>query len=177
MQNKNKGFFDILFVLIMLILLLPNTSIVNKSEIITSNIQEIDDIALIVDYVIVDALADQAYNSGNCGNTVQNDYDSKINSYLNNFENTRQNYFGSNCVYNLENITFGLPGPNTIDYSGELKITCNKRNNIVISNISKKLEFNKKIRWSNPEPTICNIKIENSYDSLFIQLDKNGTIP
>ncbi len=178
---RNKGFFDILFVLIMFALLLPNTSITNKSEIITSNIQEIEDISLIVDNIIVDALADQTYVPTSfmpAGYTffLDTEYDDKIQEYLNSFKNDSKNYLGTNCYYNVLDSNIGGAAPLSINYYGEIEISCSKRNKVIVSDITKILKFSKDIVVSYPGPAgICNIKIKDNYNLDHVQLDQNGT--
>jgi hypothetical protein len=84
MGNK-KGFFDILFVFIILLLFLPTSSTINKSKVISNNLSEIDNIALIADSVIVDALADQSCNGASFVFSTKGAYNIRVSNYLDNY--------------------------------------------------------------------------------------------
>jgi len=134
-----KGLFNSLFILIMLVMFVPSISLLPKTQNIMDTKYQIEEVAFTSDSVIADALSDQTYLN-TCSLAGQIDYDLKIISYLTNFENQRQDYSTIWCSYS--NLSADLSVNN---YSGSIDITCSSSNEITSVSITKVLYFDKKI--------------------------------
>jgi hypothetical protein len=147
---KDKGFFDILLVLTMILLFLPSINLPN-TQTLTDNILHIDQIAFIIDEIVVDALADQTSYEANpfaglCeikSNTV-NEYNTKIINYINTFENERKKYTDINCTYDISSSNFNS---STSIYRANIDIRCDVVKKNFNTYIEKKLIVNKKLEF------------------------------
>lgn len=170
---KDKGFFDALFIIIMMLLFLP-TITPPSTEIINDNLTHIDEVSFIFDEVVVDALGKGFYevfideyegvdiDETHCNldiydsitNDYKNEYNTNLNSYFNNFNNFLSSYTDINCIY--ENFDLAVSespelaqlnkSGNTLTYSADNgKITCDVKKNKIYSKISKNLSLTKNI--------------------------------
>lgn len=137
-----KGLFNSLFVLIMLAMLVPSTSLITKTQNIMDTKYQIEEVAFTADSIIADAISDRTYDNS-CAIDTNLNYNSKVDSYLNNFEITKKKYSSIDCNYT--DITTTVIG---LNYSGSLNITCNSKNEITEVTIKKIIYFNKKINAS-----------------------------
>ncbi len=119
---------------------LPSTEVINQNQI------HIDEVALVVDEVVVDALADATNinvgdNTCNFGVNDKFAYDNKINDYVALFEEQRKKYTDINCSYDLSNTD--LDGEN---YTATIDILCTVEKNNLSNNIKKQLMVDKTIQ-------------------------------
>ena len=165
-----KGLFNALFILIMIVLLSPTTLLFNKNKIIVDTTQHLNEVSLTVDSIIADALSDETY-SNNCSVSTVTHYRNTILNYISNFENIRSKYTSITCEYtNLQSSFDGL------QYVGTVDISCSSRNNITSLNIKKRLNFRKEIN-ANRGVNWCKIRIKDMYSTPpYIEVDLNQSI-
>ncbi len=134
-----KGLFNSLFILIMLVMFVPSISLMTKTQNIMDAKYQIEEVAFSSDSVIADALSDQTY-SNSCSLDSEANYDFKVNGYLMFFEIQRRNYSTVNCLYS--NFITNLAGST---YSGSIDISCSSLNDVTSVNITKVIYFDKDI--------------------------------
>ncbi len=158
-----KGLFSSLFVLIMLILVAPSLSLMDKSQDFLDTSSEINNIIIASDLVIADALSDVSFANG-CLIDTESNYNTEVNTYLNNLIVEVNNLSSIECSY--DNFTGNLAGD---DYTGSLQITCFSENEYSTVSITKELKFKKEI-----DLTInvdCEVKIKDNYNADNLQVD------
>lgn len=134
---ESKGLFELMFMLVMLVLLLPATT--QNSHIVTSTVEtQVNTLALLSDYAIADALADQAAVDCNI-----NFPDAKVAPYLAILLIEFNKTSGANC--NTLNNSGTVVGS---DYNGTIDIACSSKSNSNETNIIKRLVFNKQVSAS-----------------------------
>ncbi|MFA5746126.1 MAG: hypothetical protein WCX82_03100 [archaeon] len=166
---ESKGLFELMFMLVMLVLLLPATT--QTTHIVTSTVEtQVNTLALLSDYAISDALADQA--AVDCNIDLP---DIQVNPYLTTLLTEFNKTSGANCsVLN----SGAIVGAN--DYNGTIDIACSSRSNSNETNIIKRLAYNKQIN-TNKDTNLysceekCAISIKDNYQSEYIPAAYNFT--
>lgn len=125
-----KGIFELFFVIIMLVLIYPVTT-QPKFTFTPNVIAQTDNLSLLVDYAITDAVFDKVYTTKSVGG-----YDSKVNTYTQNLLNNFNETQGVKCNLGYLNAT-----PYAADYEGSIDITCMSLDSKVV----KTLKFKKGI--------------------------------
>ncbi len=169
---ESKGLFDIIYVLIIMLFFLPSIYL-PSIENVNKNLTHIDEVALVVDEVVADALADDTtITASSCTFGANNfgTYNTKINEYINNFENERKKYTDINCSYSLENTS--LSGSNPLIYQANVDITCSINKQNFENEITKKLIIYKTIRLRVDSGSCIFRVIDADVASSFIQVEK-----
>jgi len=154
-----KGLFSSLFIIVMLVFLSPQLYLLEKNNHILTSKDTLDNLTFSVDQIIVDALVDGTIDNGCAVNSVEN-YESVIKDYIESFLDDLKKINSLNCTYsNLSSNKLGSV------YFGTIKLTCSSGNDLSSIQITKELEFSKKITPSGN----CNVKILDQYNSNYLQ--------
>lgn len=155
---QTKGLFELVFILVMLVLLLPATT--QRKAIVTYSAHaQVNDLLLLTDEAIADALADSSYTG--CSPNADS---AKINTYISNII-TAHNNLGNNCDYNLSD---NFINPN---YTADLNVSCLEDNNSNSTYVKKKISINKTITASGSSP--CRVVIRDNIEN-YDQVDYNA---
>lgn len=148
---QTKGLFELVFILVMLVLLLPATT--QRKAIVTYSAHaQVNDLLLLTDEAIADALADCSHIG--CSPNADS---AKINTYISNII-TAHNNLGNNCGYELSgNLASSI-------YTADLNVFCLKDNGSNSTYVKKQIRINKTITAiSMPLPSSCRVII---YDNI-----------
>ena len=152
---EQKGLFELFFVLVMLVLLFPVAT--NKITVSTPNVlAQADNLALLTDYAITDAVFDKVIVDCNF-----EDYNVNIYPYLNNLYTEFNKTSGANCYYNP--LVINSPPPN---YTGSIDVNCDSSNSKIINTLkfSKQITANQDINLYTCEDK-CTLSITDNYAS------------
>lgn len=153
---QTKGLFELVFILVMLVLLLPATT--QRKAIVTYSAHaQVNDLLLLTDEAIADALADGTWISCSDSNSQVLDYISNI--------ITAHNNLGNNCGYELSgNLASSI-------YTADLNVSCLEDNNSNSTYVKKKISINKTITASGSSP--CRVVIRDNIEN-YDQVDYNA---
>lgn len=165
---EQKGLFELFFVLVMLVLLLPVAT--HKTTVSTPNVlAQADSLALLTEYAVLDALADQAFDD--CAITnLPNLVSSYLNELLIEFNKTS----GANCRYVTPIIFTCQSGGNCNNNS--VDITCDSNLSNTKTTITRRLNIEKKTVSVTSSPGYCKVTAESGAASV-IQVDYNLSWP
>lgn len=161
-----KGFFDSLFVLIILVLLTPRAQYINNQN-LYYNYEELNQRMIIVDQVVADALSDSTF--AYCNTRPVTIYAASIEDYL----NTMDDYWSKNsaieCGYELtnENVSSQI-------FSADIVVSCTSKNKYNFVNTKKKLTIQKNISETQVN-NYCRVRITDD-QSGFLQVDLNQSM-
>lgn len=157
-----KGLFELVFILVMLTLMLPATT--RHSAIVTYSAQaQANDLLLLTDQAIADALADGSHSS--CSPSS-----SKVSQYVNILQNDYQG-LGNDCQVVVSSVSGTNP------YSGNAIVTCSKDNGNTTTHIKKSMTFRKTVETT-PSGDYCHVKVlDNLYNPSMVQVDYNISHP
>lgn len=148
---EKKGLFELFFVIIMLVLFLPVAT--HKTTVSTPNVLvQADQLALLTDYAVADALADQAFVNCNTTNIT-----SRIESYLNTLKTEFNKTSGVNCNYQTP-ITFICNSGGNCN-NQEIRIICDSNLSNTETTITRKIDLTKRVSTTS-SPGYCKIKVE-----------------
>lgn len=156
-----KGLFELVFILVMLTLMLPATT--HHSAIVTYSAQaQANDLLLLTDQAIADALADGSHSS--CSASY-----SQVQNYVNNLQNDYR-AIGNDCNVDVS-------GSGSPIYSGDANVTCLKNNGNTTTYVKKRMAFNKTVSATS-SGNICRVTVsDNLYSPSEIQVDYNLNYP
>lgn len=155
---QRKGLFELVFILVMLTLLLPATT--QRKAIVTYSAHaQVNDLLLLTDEAIADALADSSHSG--CSASANS---TTINSYILTIID-EYNALGNNCGYNLSD-NFNSPA-----YTGDLNIFCSKDNGSNSTYVKKQIRIDKTITATGPSP--CHVVIRDNIEN-YNQVDYNA---
>lgn len=156
-----KGLFELVFILVMLTLMLPATT--HHSAIVTYSAQaQANDLLLLTDQAIADALADGSHSSCSASN-------SQVQNYVNNLQNDYR-AIGNDCNVDVS-------GSGTNPYSGTAYVTCLKNNGNTTTYVKKGMAFNKTVSATS-SGSVCHVTVsDNLYSLSEIQVDYNLSYP
>jgi len=167
---ESKGLFELMFMLIMLVLLLPTTT--QNTHIVTGDVQtQVNSLALLSDAAIADALSDKTFES--CSQSNTQDYKDKVVLYLTNLQ-AEFNASGNNCEYD---ITSFYPTYSSGKFNGNIDVSCSLENSRTNTYIKKKLFFDKQISVNNSFTGYCSVMIEDNLTVGYNQVDYNLSYP
>jgi len=148
-----KGLFELFFVLIMLVLIFPATTH-NKAVSTPNVLVQADNLALLTDYAITDAVFDKVIVDCNF-----DDYNVNINPYLNNLYTEFNKTSGVNCNYNQPTVSSSPP-----NYIGSIDVNCDSSNSKIIKTLkfSKQITANQDINLYTCEDK-CTLSITDNY--------------
>lgn len=156
-----KGLFELVFILVMLTLMLPATT--RHSVIVTYSAQaQANDLLLLTDQAIADALADGSF-SNNCSANS-----SKVLDYVSNLQTDYQG-LGNDCQV----VVFVS---NTNPYSGNAIVTCFKDNGNTTTYIKKSMSFRKTVETTS-SGDYCRVTVSDVLSNNAIQVDYNISYP
>jgi len=135
-----KGLFNSLFVLVMLVMLVPSTSLIAKTQNVTDTKYQIEEISFTSDSIIADAVSDRTY-ANSCVVDSSVNYDNVVDIYLKTFEIQKEKY--STVICSFSNLTTSIDAGKY--YLGYVDINCSSSNEITKVSIIKRLYFNKEI--------------------------------
>lgn len=162
-----KGLFELFFVIIMLVLFLPVAT--HKTTVSTPNVLvQADQLALLTDYAVSDALADQAFVNCNTTNIT-----SRIESYLNTLKTEFNKTSGVNCNYQTP-ITF-ICNPAGNCNNQKIRITCDSNNSTIKTMITKEIELTKSVSTM-PSTDYCRVIVQSGSPGI-TQVDYNLSWP
>jgi hypothetical protein len=161
-----KGFFDSLFVLIILVLLTPRTQYINNQN-IYYNYEEVNQRMIIVDSVVADALSDSTF--ADCSIRPANIYAASIEAYLDAMDNYWSNNTAIDCDYKLNNETVA-----SNVFSADIDISCTSKNKYNFVDTKKKTTVKKEI-YASRVNDYCKVKITDD-PSNFVQVDLNQSM-
>ena len=151
-----KGLFELVFILVMLALMLPATT--HHSAIVTYSAQaQANDLLLLTDQAIADALADGSF-SGCIANS------NSINSYVNSLLTDYQS-IGNNCTIS---VTTGGSNP----YTGTADVSCSKNNGDTTTYVKKRMTFSKNVT-ATVYGSYCHVTVVDNLSSGATQVDYN----
>ena len=154
-----KGLFNSLFVIIMLLLVTPGLLISTNHQYIVNTSNHINNITYNVDQAVADALADVTI-SNTCAIANSSTYNTTINSYINNIVTDSSKNTSIYC--SVVNESGSLVGS---DFIGSVTINCKSKDDVSTMDITKKLEFSKNItNFLNPLFNTCSVSISDNYD-------------
>lgn len=166
---KQKGLFELFFVLIMLLLFMPVAT--HKNLVTTPTVlAQVNSLALLTDFAIADALSDQAFV--NCDTSG---IGAKISPYLNHLFLEFNKVSGANCSYSNN------PGVlSSGAYVGKIDIICESNTFLNKTKITKNLFYSKEISvTSNCDSETgvqqCTVKILDRYASNHPFVNKTNT--
>ena len=138
--------------------MLPATT--HHSAIVTYSAQaQANDLLLLTDQAIADALADGSHSSCSASN-------SQVQNYVNNLQNDYR-AIGNDCNVDVS----GIGGLNP--YSGTAYVTCLKNNGNTTTYVKKGMAFNKTVSVA-PSGSICHVTVsDNLYSHSETQVDYN----
>ena len=159
-----KGFFQAIFVIIMLVFLTPTIELSKKTQDIHDFYDIIDSLVFASDEIVADAISDQTYDNS-CSLSTKTAYDNKLTNYFSKFlDNEFSKFTNLNCSFS-NNSELNVP-----IYEGELNIRCKIQNGAFSISEIKTLNYKKEI-----DPTDngsnCNIKIIDNLDNDNLQVD------
>lgn len=161
-----KGFFDSLFVLIILVLLTPRTNYINNQN-LYYNYEELNQRMIIVDQVVADALSDSTFVT--CEVRPANIYVTSIEDYLDEMDDYWSENTAINCDYKLTNdIVEGQ------DFSAKIEVSCASKNKYNSVDTKKILTIGKKI-FATQVNDYCKVQIKDNTDYL-LQVDLNQSM-
>lgn len=160
----NKGLFELIFILVMLVLMLPATT--HHSAIVTYSAQaQVNDLLLLTDQAIADALADSSYVGCNAS-------ESRVQNYVNNLQSDYQTNINSNCQVTISGTNFS-----SSTYSGIATATCSKVSGDTSTYITKRMAFNKTITTTSAGG-FCRVQVvDNLSNPTITQVDYNLSFP
>lgn len=172
---SKKGFFDSLFVLIILVLLTPKTHYINNQNMLY-NYEELNQRMIITDQIVADALSDATFST--CEFRNAETYKSAILDYLDKFGDSYwSNDSSINCNYKLDNVQ--LVGS---VFESEFILSCLSKNTYNSIDTKKSMNFKKSISRNKVDvdvegvrTTYCKVTIVDVYSSK-IQVDLNQSM-
>lgn len=163
---EQKGLFELFFVLVMLVLLFPVAT--NKTTVSTPNVLiQADQLALLTEYAVSDALADQAFVNCNTTNIT-----SRIESYLTTLKTEFNKTSGVNCSYENINIICNSGVCN----SGQITIICDSNSSNTSTRVERKLNLEKKTVDTIPSSGYCKVTVKSGTPGVN-QIDYNLSHP
>lgn len=163
---KQKGLFELFFMLIMLVLFLPVAT--QKNVVTTPSAQaQANNLALLADYALADALADGTYLDCNLDRST-----TLVSSYFTNLQDNFNSRLGTNCqITNIGSLAIS-------DYIGTSTITCDSNSIRNKTEYKKDLKYSKQITFyhdiNNYSCTeTCTISIQDNYESPYTPVNKN----
>lgn len=152
-----KGLFELVFILVMLVLMLPATT--HHSAIVTYSAQaQANDLLLLTDQAIADALADGSYSGCSASSA-------SVSNYVNILESDYDSNLLSDCQ-----IDISVSGTNP--YSGDVNVSCSKNNGETTTYITKRMSFNKTVTTSTSGSN-CRVIVVDKLSSGAVQVDYN----
>jgi hypothetical protein len=151
-----KGLFELVFILVMLVLMLPATT--HHSAIVTYSAQaQANDLLLLTDQAIADALADGSFS-------ICSPNSDSVTSYVNTLQGDYQS-LGNDCILS---VIFSGTNP----YSGDVNVSCSKNNGETTTYITKRMSFNKTVTTSTSGSN-CRVIVVDNLSSDAVQVDYN----
>ena len=164
---EQKGLFELFFVLVMLVLLFPVAT--NKTTVSTPNVLiQADQLALLTEYAVSDALADQAFVNCNTTNIT-----SRIESYLTTLKTEFNKTSGVNCNYQTPINFICNAGGNCNNQ--KIRITCDSNSSTIRTTITKEIDLTKKVSATS-SPGYCKISVQSGSPGV-TQVDYNLSHP
>ena len=160
-----KGLFSSLFIIIMLLLVTPGLLISTNHQYIVNTNNHINNITYNIDQAVADALADVTIDNS-CVVATSATYNTRINTYIQRIVLNSSKNTSIDC--SVTNESGSIVGSNFI---GSVTINCKSKDDISTMNISKKIEFSKKISTLIPAAGSCNVTINDNYDYNYKQVD------
>jgi len=164
---KQKGLFELFFMLIMLVLFLPVAT--QKNIVTTPSAQaQANNLALLADYALADALADGTYLDCNLDRS-----ETLVSSYFKNLQNYYNSSLGTNCqITNLGSLA------SSNNYTGTSTITCDSDSIRNKTEYKKDLKYSKKINFNHDVNNYtcietCTISIQDNYENTYTPVDKS----
>ncbi len=161
-----KGFFDSLFVLIILVLLTPRAQYINNQN-LYYNYEELNQRMIIVDQVVADALSDSTF--ADCNTRPENIYAASIEDYLDIMDDYWSKNSAIECNYKLTNENVSSP-----IFSADIDVSCTSKNKYNFVNTKKKLTIKKNISATRVQD-YCKVQIKDDVSHL-IQVDLNQSM-
>lgn len=161
-----KGFFDSLFVLIILVLLTPRAQYINNQN-LYYNYEELNQRIIIVDQVVADALSDSTFVD--CNTRPENIYAASIEDYLDIMDDYWSKNSAIECNYKLTNENVSSP-----IFSADIDVSCTSKNKYNFVNTKKKLTIKKNISATKVND-YCRVRITDD-QSGFLQVDLNQSM-
>jgi hypothetical protein len=152
-----KGLFNSLFVLIMLLLVTPGLLLSIDHQYIVNTNNQLDNISFNCDAAIADAIADETIDNS-CVISNSSSYDSRIESYINLIISKTISNNSMVCTLVSESSSLSVK-----ELTGTVVINCQSKDSTSSLNISKEIKFSKKIQAV--YTSSCKVTIKDSYDS------------
>lgn len=153
-----KGLFELVFILVMLVLMLPATT--HHSAIVTYSAQaQANDLLLLTDQAIADALADGSFSNSCAASSA------KVLNYVNILESDYDSNLLSDCQIDIS-------GSGTAPYSGDANVSCSKNNGDTTAYIQKRMTFSKTVTATSGGGT-CRVIVIDNLSSGAVQVDYN----
>jgi hypothetical protein len=163
---KQKGLFELFFMLIMLVLFLPVAT--QKNVVTTPSAQaQANNLALLADYALADALADGTYLYCNLDRST-----TLVSNYFTNLQTNFNSSLGTNCqITNTGSLA-------SSDYIGTSTITCDSDSIRNKTEYKKDLKYTKKININQDVNNYTcietsTISIQDNYESTYTPINKS----
>jgi hypothetical protein len=163
---KQKGLFELFFMLIMLVLFLPVAT--QKNVVTTPSAQaQANNLALLADYALADALADGTYLDCNLNRS-----ETLVSNYFTDLQTNFNSSLGTNCqITNTGSLA-------SSDYMGTSIITCDSDSIRNKTEYKKDLKYSKKINFNHDVNNYtcietCTISIQDNYENTYTPVDKS----